>query len=114
MKSVKPSQAANTLSDQSFDRLMEGGDSLLEHLSENKVTLRTCTLSLPEQPPQYTPGNIVAIRKKLNVSQSIFAQILNVSKDTVSKWELDERHPSGPSARLIQILERNPEALLKA
>ena len=41
-------------------------------------------------------------------------QILNVSKDTVSKWELDERNPSGPSARLIQILERNPEALLKA
>lgn len=114
MKSVKPYPTANTLSEQSFNRLMEGGENLLKHLSEGKVTLRTRTLKLPEQPPQYTPSNIVAIRKKLNVSQSIFAQMLNVSKDTVSKWELNERHPSGPSARLIQILERNPDALLKA
>jgi len=37
---------------------------------------------------------------------------LNVSVNTVRKWEQDERHPSGPSARLLQIAQVHPEYLL--
>ena len=112
MTSVKKSKKANTLSDAAFSRLMEGGESILEHLSGEKVTLRTSKLMLPAKPPRYTSKRVLAIRRKLNVSQPVFAQLLNVSKGTVCKWEQNERNPSGPSARLIQILDKHPEVVL--
>ena len=112
MKSVKKSKTANTLSDEAFKRVMQGGDSILGHLSGEKVTLRTRKLKLPAKPPRYTSRRVLAVRRKLNVSQPVFAQMLNVSKDTVCKWEQNERNPSGPSARLIEILDKHPEVVL--
>jgi len=32
--------------------------------------------------------------------------VLNTSISTVRQWEIGERHPSGPSRKLLDILER--------
>ena len=45
-------------------------------------------------------------------TQNLFAGVLNVSVNAVRKWEQDERHPSGPSARLLQIAQVQPEYFL--
>lgn len=41
-----------------------------------------------------------------DVSQSVFASYLNVTKDSVSKWERGEKKPAGPSLKLLSLVER--------
>jgi transcriptional regulator with XRE-family HTH domain len=57
---------------------------------------------------------VIAIRNNLNLSQTVFAQALNVSPGTVRSWEQGEKPPQGPSRRLLQIAEESPETLLGA
>lgn len=65
------------------------------------------------KPPAYTKDRIVAIRKRMGVSQPIFADVLNVSTPTVRGWEQGVREPEGPSLRLLEFAERQPAVLLK-
>jgi putative transcriptional regulator len=36
----------------------------------------------------------------------VLAAVLNTSLSTVRKWEGGEKHPSGPSSKLLDLLER--------
>jgi DNA-binding transcriptional regulator YiaG len=64
--------------------------------------------------PEYDAKSVIAIRNNLNLSQTVFAQALNVSTGTVRSWEQGERLPQGPSRRLLQIAAKAPEILLDA
>ena len=57
------------------------------------------------KPPKYTAGDVVRIRKKLNVSQGVLARIIASSKSTVQKWELGLNHPSQAYCKLLQLAE---------
>ncbi len=61
-----------------------------------------------EVPPVkiFSDAKIRALRKKLNVSQAVLAAILNTSKSTVQKWEIGDKKPSGPSLKLLNLIER--------
>ncbi|HEU0012095.1 MAG TPA: helix-turn-helix domain-containing protein [Longimicrobium sp.] len=63
-------------------------------------------------PPKYQGAEVLRIRKRLGCSQAIFAQLLNVSAETVRSWEQGRREPDGPTLRLLQVADRNPRALL--
>jgi putative transcriptional regulator len=54
----------------------------------------------------FTAREIRALRQREEVSQSIFASYLNVTKDSVSKWERGEKRPAGPSLKLLSLVER--------
>ncbi|MEO5353774.1 MAG: helix-turn-helix domain-containing protein, partial [Magnetococcus sp. XQGC-1] len=43
------------------------------------------------------PGDVKAIRDRMDLSQSAFAGILGVSVRTVQEWEQGRRKPSGPA-----------------
>ena len=58
-------------------------------------------------------GAIQSLRRRLGLSQADFARVLGVSKVTISHWEQGLRKPDGASARLLQIAERTPEAVLR-
>ncbi len=63
--------------------------------------------------PEYSSEKIRSLRSQLQLSQTVFAAILNTSLSTVRKWEGDEKHPSGPSLKLLNLLDRKGlEALL--
>ena len=53
------------------------------------------------------PKEIKAIREKEHVSQTVFANYLNVTASLVSKWERGEKRPSGASLKLLSLVERN-------
>lgn len=55
--------------------------------------------------------DIVKLRKKLRVSQSAFAVLLNISTKTVQKWEQGENQPNGSSLKLLAIAKKNPKML---
>lgn len=54
----------------------------------------------------YDSEKIRALRAHLNLSQSVLAAVLNTSSSTVRKWALGDKHPSGPSLKLLDLLER--------
>jgi putative transcriptional regulator len=49
---------------------------------------------------------IKRIRKEAKVSQAVFAAVLNTSVSTVQKWEIGEKKPSGPSLKLLSLIQR--------
>ena len=61
-----------------------------------------CNLEVKE----ISPTKIRRLRQKENISQAVFAAILNTSVSTIQKWELGDKKPSGPSLKLLSILER--------
>lgn len=48
---------------------------------------------------------ILAIRRKAGVSQSVFAHYLNVKPKLVSEWERGQKKPSGPSLKLLSLVK---------
>ena len=65
------------------------------------------------QPPRpCDPRCVQQIREKLGLSQSVFAQVLNASAETVKAWEQGKRQPDGMALTLLEIAETHPEALL--
>lgn len=56
--------------------------------------------------PAYSSDEIRALRDQLQLSQAVLAAVLNTSLSTVRKWEGGEKHPSGPSLKLLNLLER--------
>jgi putative transcriptional regulator len=57
-------------------------------------------------PPDYGAAQIKALRKRLRMSQTVLADVLGASPSTVRQWEAGDKHPSGPSRRLLDILDR--------
>ncbi len=56
--------------------------------------------------PPYDSEKIRALRDHLQLSQSVLASVLNTSLSTVRKWEVGDKHPSGPSLKLLNLLDR--------
>jgi len=52
------------------------------------------------------PREIRAIRVREHVSQTVFANYLNVTSSLVSKWERGEKRPSGASLKLLSLVEK--------
>jgi putative transcriptional regulator len=49
---------------------------------------------------------IRALRAREHVSQTVFANYLNVTPNLVSKWERGEKRPSGPALKLLSLVEK--------
>jgi len=64
--------------------------------------------------PAYDAEQIRAIRRRLSLSQPVFAEMLNVSASTIRAWEQGAREPDGPTRRLLQVADLHPEALTDA
>jgi putative transcriptional regulator len=56
--------------------------------------------------PEYSSETIRALRERHKISQAVLASILNTSLSTVRQWEIGEKHPSGPSLKLLNLLDR--------
>lgn len=52
------------------------------------------------------PHKIKALREQAHVSQAVFAAVLNTSVSTVQKWEVGDKKPSGPSLKLLNLIDR--------
>lgn len=53
-----------------------------------------------------SPAQIKALRNKANLSQAVFAAVLNTSTSTVQKWEIGDKQPSGPSLKLLNLIQK--------
>jgi putative transcriptional regulator len=56
--------------------------------------------------PCYSSKRIRALRERYKLSQTVLASVLNTSVSTVRQWEIGEKRPSGPSLKLLDLLDR--------
>ena len=54
----------------------------------------------------FTPEQIKTIRQSTHASRAAFARVLNVGLSTVEHWETGKKKPSGPAAKLLDLVER--------
>lgn len=93
-----------------FSRLMESAEQALEH-AEGKRELRTTVLIKTEP---MSKDEVKELREKLEASQSVFANYLNVSPKSVQAWEQGIGKPTGAALRLLRIAQKNPAILAAA
>ncbi len=79
-------------------------------------------LSDPDNPPMTEEelarmrrvSNVRAIRRGLGMTQEQFADRFRLPLGTVRDWERGARTPAGPAQTLLRVIEREPEAVLRA
>ena len=59
-----------------------------------------------EPVPEYSSESIRALRKRYKLSQTVLASVLNTSPSTVRQWEIGAKNPSGPSRKLLNLLDK--------
>ena len=115
-KSTKPLVTSENFG----EMLLEGAREALAVArgEEEPASTKTSTArDLPVGPPapDYSPEDIRALRKTLNLSQAVFAQVLSTSVSTIQSWEQGKRNPDQMARRLIQfagtMAAREPETL---
>lgn len=72
---------------------------------DKRMQQKLVVLCLDPIPP-YDAAKIRSLRETLKLSQTVLASVLNTSPSTVRKWEIGEKHPSGPSLKLLNLLDR--------
>lgn len=87
--------------------LLSGMREVLAHV-QGKIVLKEVVL--PERVRKITPKEIKALRDKMNVSQAMFAAILNVPTVTAVSWEKGRRKPTGAALRLLDIARKDPSS----
>ncbi len=71
----------------------------------DKATMREFDAACLTAVAPLSAKDILAIRKRAGVSQGVFAHYLNVAPKLVSEWERGEKRPSGPSLKLLSIVQ---------
>jgi putative transcriptional regulator len=54
------------------------------------------------------------VRQRLNLTQAAFARRFRVPLGTIRDWEQGRRRPDAPALALLQIIDREPDAALRA
>jgi DNA-binding transcriptional regulator YiaG len=74
----------------------------------------TARLAVVQLAPEFGRDRILSIRRRLKLSQPVFAAALNVSPETVKAWEQGKRAPDGAALRLLQLADKRPQWILDA
>ena len=77
----------------------------INEFKDTSVSIREFDKIKYLKPKSYTATEVLRIRKKLHVSQAVFAYLLNASESTIRKWEIGVKEPGGANCRLLQIIE---------
>lgn len=65
----------------------------------------------PSRQFSYDVPDIKAIRAKTGLSQTQFADKLNISPRTLQNWEQGTRNPTGAAVTLMHLLDKKPDLL---
>ena len=63
---------------------------------------------------EFSPVDVKNIRAKMGMSQNEFASAFGISVSTLRHWERGDRTPHGPALVLLNVVSKEPNAVLKA
>jgi putative transcriptional regulator len=94
-----------TQPDSVFEQIRGG---LQDSIAYSRGELTLATTALPAPPPHMGPADVAGLRRRLRMSQAVFAALLNVSVKTVQSWEQGRRAPSDVALRFLQVIVDDP------
>ncbi|GAB6040221.1 NadS family protein [Endothiovibrio diazotrophicus] len=63
---------------------------------------------------EFTPLDVKNLRTRLDMSQTEFAAAFGISVSTLRHWERGDRAPHGPALVLLNVVSKEPQAVLRA
>lgn len=99
------------MDDKTFDQLMESLEEAANHARGKKTKVRITRWEI-KPVKKYSASAVKKIRKKVNLSQPLFAELLGMSVKTVRSWEQGLSTPSRSSARLLEALDKSKDQCL--
>ena len=88
-----------------FDKIKQGLKEAIEHGRGNEAGVR---MHRPRS------VDVKALRAKVGMTQEQFAARFGFSTATLRHWERGDRTPRGPALVLLNVIERNPRAVIEA
>ncbi len=88
-----------------FDSIKQG---LEEALDFSKGNLKKAIVH------EFTPLDVKNIRAKIGMTQNEFASAFGISVSTLRHWERGDRTPHGPALVLLNVVAKEPQAVLNA
>lgn len=88
-----------------FNSIKQGLTEAVEY-SENK-----CPKAIVHK---FSAIDVKATRSNLNMSQTEFASAFGISVSTLRHWERGDRKPQGPALVLLNVVAKEPKAVLSA
>lgn len=85
------------------------GDDLIQSLEEAVAHAKGSGRAILHEP--LSPREV---RERAKLTQAQMAPLLGMSLSGYRKWEQGQRRLSGPAATLLQIIEREPDAVKRA
>lgn len=89
-----------------LEAVHEGASDLHRLGFIDKRKMRKYDVLCLEPVKDYDAEKVKALRERLHLSQAVLASVLNTSVSTVRKWEIGDKRPSGPSQKLLDIIDR--------
>ena len=92
------------------EMLLEGLGQAVAHLRDEPVPgvqVRTVA-AIPDA------IDVAAIRTRLGMKRKSFADRFGFPIGTLTKWERGERNPDGAARALLLVIDREPEAVIRA
>jgi len=84
--------------------LQKDMDALNEAGLVSETTMREFNEACLTEVTPLSAAEIKRIRAENHVSQSVFARYLNMSTESVQKWERGEKQPSGAALKLLVLV----------
>lgn len=91
-----------------FDSIKQGLNEAIAHAKSKDRNPEGIKLYQPYQ------VDVSSLRERLSLTQEQFAARFGFSVATLRHWERGDRSPSGASLVLLNVINRNPAAVLKA
>lgn len=90
---------------QMFDELLESVQQMDEIVRGERSPSREFTIDALQ---------VKEIRRATGLTQSAFAEMIDVRVATLRNWEQGRREPTGPAKTLLRAIRNDPEHVLKA
>jgi putative transcriptional regulator len=90
-----------------LEAVHETAQGLYQAGAIDRVTLREFDRLCIAPLEPLAPEKIKQIREESNVSQAVFAIVLNTSLSTVQKWEIGQKRPTGTALKLLYLVQKS-------
>jgi putative transcriptional regulator len=95
------------MTNKAFNAIREGLEDAIAYAKGNKSKGKKHKVRIEEI-------DVRTLRNRLKLTQKQFAKLFGVSLATLRNWEQGRRRPEGPAMVLLNVIKREPEAVLRA
>ena len=88
-----------------FDSIKQGLTEAITHARGENIAAKVY---------QPVPVNVAGLRQRMGLTQEQFAARFGFSVATLRHWERGDRNPQGAALVLLNVIERDPNAVMRA